>query len=100
MLHIIYMTQLASPSSTLSISLLSYFFADGRFVISGQRINRRQIINGNLESIGCKSGLEICRILSLFCNKTFRVSHHRIVHLAQQSRDKFKNTYTQMIPFS
>ena len=68
------------------------FFADWRFAISGQQINRRQSINGNLESIGYKSGLETCRILSLFCNKTFRVSHHRMVYLTEPSRDNLKNT--------
>jgi hypothetical protein len=84
------MTQLASPSSTLSISLLSYLFADGRFVISGQRINRRQSINGSLESIGSgfwmgndnlKYRLDIYRILSLSFNKTFPVSYQLDIYL-------------------
>lgn len=70
---------------------LLYFLADWRFAINGQQINRRQSINGNLESIGCKSGLQICRIPSLLCYNTFRVSLHRIVYLTEPSCD---NVYT------
>ena len=74
----------------LSVIYYHTFFADGRFVISGDRINRRQSINGRMENIGSKFRMEndnfkyrldIYRILSLLCNTIFRVSYPRIVYI-------------------